>query len=169
MLNWITENHIGDLASVAGVIISLIGFAVTVWNVRRSKSAAERAEAAAHEARRGIRIYETVSEFSAAIAIMEELKRLHRLRASDMLLDRYSALRKALITVRRLSPSMDEGIGTKIQNAVTSLAVMEHQLETSRSRGSSPDFVRLNRVLSRDIDELHAILVEMRVADMDQR
>jgi hypothetical protein len=102
-LNWITENHIGDLASLAGVIISFIGFVVTVWNVRRSKSAAERAEVAANEARRVIRFYETVSEFSAAIAIMEELKRLHRLGATDVLLDRYAALRKALITVRRLS------------------------------------------------------------------
>jgi hypothetical protein len=59
---------------------------------------------------------------------------------------------------------VDEGIGTTIQNAVASLTVMEHDVEMSRSRGTAPDFVRLNRVLSRDIDELHAILLEMRIA-----
>lgn len=46
---------IGDLASLAGVAISIVGFVVTVWNVRRSKSAAERAEAAANEARQAMR------------------------------------------------------------------------------------------------------------------
>jgi hypothetical protein len=70
ILRWIVENHVGDLASLAGVAISVVGFAVTVWNVRRSKSAAERAETAANEARRMIRGYETISDFSAAIALM---------------------------------------------------------------------------------------------------
>jgi hypothetical protein len=74
----ITDYHIGDLASVAGLVISIIGFLVTIMGVWRSKSAAERAERAANEARRQIRAYETVADFSATIALMEEIKRLHR-------------------------------------------------------------------------------------------
>src|SRR6266849_960441 len=101
---WLTIYHIGDLASIVGVAISVIGFIVTVWNVRRSKSAAERAEAAANEARSLVRGYQTIADFSAAIAIMEEIKRLHRTGQLDMLLDRYAALRKVLIGVRKLSP-----------------------------------------------------------------
>jgi hypothetical protein len=165
ILLWISENHLGDLASLAGVAISIVGFIATVWNVRRSKSAAERAEAAANEARRMIRDYETVSEFSAAIAIMEEVKRLHRAAGHvDVLLDRYAALRKVLIEVRKLSPSIDEQMDTKIQSAITTLATMEDLVERSRSDGSSPNFVRLNRLLSRDIDDLQAVLVDMKVA-----
>ncbi|MGA8551588.1 MAG: hypothetical protein WB678_15265 [Stellaceae bacterium] len=164
ILQWINENHVGDLASLAGVAISVVGFVVTVWNVQRSKSAAERAETAANEARRMIRGYETLSEFSAAIAIMEEVKRLHRTGQIDVLLDRYAALRKALIGVRKLSPSIDENMDTKIQSAVTTLATMEDVVEKSRSEGSLPNFVRLNRLLSRDIDDLHAVLVDMRTA-----
>jgi len=114
ILNWIAENHVGDLASLAGVAISVGGFIVTVWNVRRTRSAAERAEAAANEARRVVRGYETVSEFSAAIAIMEEVKRLHRAGQIDMLLERYAALRKVLIGVRKLSPSIDDSMAMKI-------------------------------------------------------
>ena len=94
IIQWITENHVGDLASIAGIFITIIGFCVTLWNVWRSRSAAERAEMAANEARRMIRSYETVAEFSSAITLMEEIKRLHRSRQLDMLPDRYSALRK---------------------------------------------------------------------------
>jgi hypothetical protein len=164
ILNWIAENHVGDLASLAGVAISVGGFIVTVWNVRRTRSAAERAEAAANEARRVVRGYETVSEFSAAIAIMEEVKRLHRAGQIDMLLERYAALRKVLIGVRKLSPSIDDSMAMKIQNAIATLATMEDLVEKSRSEASPPNFVRLNRLLSRDIDDLHSVLVDMQVA-----
>ena|SRR5271156_2587576 len=71
-LEWIANNHLGDLASLAGVAISIVGFVVAIWNIRRSKSAAERAEKAANDARQMIRVFEAVSDFSAAIAIMEE-------------------------------------------------------------------------------------------------
>jgi len=58
ILNFITANKIGDLASLAGVVISLVGFAVTVVGVFRSKRASERAEAAARAARDSIRIFD---------------------------------------------------------------------------------------------------------------
>jgi hypothetical protein len=163
ILQWLADNHIGDIASVGGVAISIVGFIVTVWNVRRSKSAAERAEAAANEARTLMRSYETVADFSAAIAIMEEIKRLHRTGQLDVSLDRYAALRKVLIGVRKLSPSVDQAMGNHIQSAITTLATMENLVEKCRSEGSSPNFVRLNRLLSRDIDALHSVLVDMTV------
>ena len=119
---------------------------------------------AANEARRMMRGYETVAEFASAIAIMEEVKRLHRTGEVDMLLDRYAALRKVLIAVRKLAPSIDDSMGTKIQNAIVTLVAMEDIVEVSRSGGTAPDFVRLNRLLSRDIDELHGVSVDMQVA-----
>src|SRR4051794_27728609 len=108
LIQWIAEYHVGDLASIAGVFITIVGFFVTLLNVWRSRSAAERAEMAANDARRMIRSYETVAEFSSAITLMEEIKRLHRSRQLEMLPDRYAALRKALIGVRRLAPSIRE-------------------------------------------------------------
>jgi hypothetical protein len=164
ILQLITDYHLGDLASVAGVVISIVGFVVTVWNVRRSKSAAERAEAAATDARRIIRGYETISDFSAAIAVMEEIKLLHRSAQVDMVLDRYASLRKMLIGVARLSPTLDEEKGRKIQSAIATLVTMEELLEVSKADGSQPDFARLNRLLARDIDDLHGVLIDMKLA-----
>jgi hypothetical protein len=108
-----------------------------------------------------MRSYQTVADFAAAIAIMEEIKRLHRTGQLDVLLDRYAALRKVLIGVRKLSPSVDETMENQIQSAITTLATMEDLIEKCRSDGTSPNFVRLNRLLSRDIDALHSVLVDM--------
>lgn len=160
-MSWLTMDYIGDLASLAGVAVSIFGFIVTVWNVRRSKSAAERAEAAANEARRAMRAYQTLSDFSAAIAIMEEIRRLHRLGQIDPLLDRYGALRKALIGVRKLSPALTESMEAQIQSAVATLATIEDIVERARAEGNSPDFAELNHFLSIEIDGLHAVLIDM--------
>jgi hypothetical protein len=163
-LQWIADYRIGDLASIAGVAISIIGFLVTIWNVRRSKSAAERAETAANDARRMIRSYETITDFSAAIAIMEEIKRLHRVGQIDPLLDRYAALRKTLTDVRKMSPSINQSMDQAIQNAITTLAAMEDLVERARAARSTPNFVQLNQRLSRDIDELYGVFVDMKHA-----
>jgi hypothetical protein len=166
MLQWIAQNHLGDLASLAGVAISIIGFIVTVWNVRRSKSAAERAEAAANEARRAMRAHQTLSDFSAAIAMMDEIRRLHRMEKPDLhqLLERYPAARTALIRVRKLSPTLSSGMQTQIQSATMSLSTIEEVVEQARVEGSSPDFVELNSRLSREIDSLHSALIDMTIA-----
>ncbi|MGD9616871.1 MAG: hypothetical protein AB7H90_17305 [Alphaproteobacteria bacterium] len=163
-MQWIVENRIGDLASIAGVFITIVGFLVTLWNVWRSRSAAERAEMAANEARRMIRSYETVAEFSSAITLMEEIKRLHRSRQLEMLPDRYAALRKALIGVRRLAPSIRDSQDVILQTAITTLATIEDTIEKSIHGGSLPDYARLNRLLSRDIDALHGVLIDIKAA-----
>lgn len=163
-LQWITDNHIGDLASIAGLVVSIVGFLVTIVGVWRSKSAAERAERAANEARRQIRAYETVADFSATIALMEEIKRLHRANQLDMLPDRYATLRKALIGVRRLSPSLQAQHDTILQAAVSTLSTMEDIIEKAISNQSAPDFVKMNRAMSKNIDNLHAVLLDIEAA-----
>jgi hypothetical protein len=162
-LQWIADYRIGDLASIAGLIISVIGFIATLWNVRRSRRAAERAEASANEARLLVRTYQSVADFSAAIAIMEEIKRLHRTGQADMLLDRYAALRKVLVGVRRLSLMIDDEKDQLIQSAIATLTSIEGVVERSRAEGTTPNFVRLNRLLSKEIDGLHSILVGLTV------
>ena len=36
-------DHYGDIASVVGLLVSLVGFIITIWNVRRTRKAAEEA------------------------------------------------------------------------------------------------------------------------------
>jgi hypothetical protein len=77
-LAWIAEYRIGDLASIAGVLIALVGFGLTLRGVRKTKSAAQSAAIAAEVTRNSIRRLDTVVDFSAAITILDEIKRLHR-------------------------------------------------------------------------------------------
>lgn len=103
LIAFVRDHDVGNIASVVGVMLSLLGFSVTVWNVVRSKRAAEQTEKAVKSVRDRLTAIDTIADFSSAIAIMDEIKRLHRQGAWVILPDRYSALKKALVS------SMDRG------------------------------------------------------------
>ena len=73
VLTWIRNNQIGDLAGIAGIFISIIGFCATLYGVAKSKSAAESAEEAAKKTRESVRSLDAILDFSATISALEEI------------------------------------------------------------------------------------------------
>jgi hypothetical protein len=160
-LVWIVDHKIGDLASIAGVLISIVGFGLTVHGVRKSKNAAIRAEEAATAMRDSIRLLDTIIDFAAAISLLEEIKRLHRAQAWNALPDRYAALRKLLISVRR-GVDLRENQESMIQSAITNLLTIETQVEKAIGTNTSPSVHKLNTLLSTDLDNLIAVLTDLK-------
>jgi hypothetical protein len=155
--------RIGDLAGVAGVLISIVGFAVTLRGVFKSKRAAQAAEEAARSARDRIQLLDTVVDFSAAIATLDEIKRLHRTGKWSLLPDRYSALRRLLTVVRTANPNLLDSQQAVLQNAVTNLYQLEKLVEQgAKSPALKP--AEFNAILSRDADNLSAILQELKTS-----
>jgi hypothetical protein len=163
LVEWLDQTRAGDLASLAGVLIALVGFAITIWNVRASKAAALRAEGAANKARGAIRLLDAVTDVSAAIKELEEIRRLHRGGAWPVLPDRYHTLRKSLISIRRLSPGLSNEQRTIIQAALRDLAVMENKVEIYLQRGEPPgEAAWWNEQASRHVMKLHGLLLDLK-------
>lgn len=163
-LSWMETNRVGDLSGIAGVAISIVGFTVTVIGVFRSQSAAQRAERAANSAREAIRLMDTVVDFSAAIATLEEIKRLHRASNWVLLLDRYSAIRRLLVVTRTNNKQLTSKQQEAIQAALANLIVIENTLERALANGATPNTARMNAALSVDIDNLVAVLTEIKMS-----
>ena len=70
------EKHWGDIASVAG-------FTFAIYTLLRIKSAAEQAKKVAIEIRERLTRVNSVADFAAALEIIEEIKRLHRVNPSS--------------------------------------------------------------------------------------
>jgi|GEM_PF-586240 hypothetical protein len=162
LTDWAVRNHIGDLASVVGVLKSIVGFAVTIWNVSRSKRAARRAEEAVLEVKRGLNLFNTAVDIAAAMAIMEEIRRLHREGAWPVLPDRYSTLKRHLTTIRKTEISLDDAHRRAILLAIQNLTGMEQEAERAIARDSPMNVPKLNRLVSKDIDRLHEVLIDVR-------
>lgn len=163
VIAWLDRSYAGDVASIIGVLIALIGFAVTIRNVRASKAAALRAEEAANQAREAIRFFDVVAEISTAIAAMEEIRRLHRDAAWAILPDRYGALRKSLVTIRASAPDLSDDEQARIQAAISFLADLEASVEHALEQHQPPlAIASWNQLVSGHILELQEVLLKLK-------
>ena len=152
-------SHWGDLASLAGL-------ALTIWAVFKAKKAAEQARDAAQQVKERIASLDTLADVSAAIAIMDEIKRLQRLGAWQIVLDRYSILRRHLIRVEQLNPALTEIQRRQIARAIGQFRIIETKVEEvmSAPENSPADAVAFNRIVSAQIDAIERIMTAIKQA-----
>ena len=93
-----------DIASLAvgvlGLIVSLCGFTIAVWQIRRTRTAAESAEAAATEAREAVLRGISIPDLIEAQSIVGELLQLHRNQDLSYIFPKYERLRSVLTDVK---------------------------------------------------------------------
>jgi len=155
----IIEQGWGDLASIAGLLVALIGFAITIIGVWKSRSAAESAKKAAYEARSAIVRTEIIANFSSAVTAMDEVKRLHRAEAWNVMPDRYSSLRRTLISICSSHPNLNEEHRKLIQSSIAQFRELESLVESFLAGGkTSPSSAKLNKIVTAQIDKLDEVL-----------
>ena len=163
LVDLIVENHWGDVASVVALVITIVGFCLTLYGIYKSKTAAERAEVAASSAKKAIVQIDTIAGISAAITAMEEVKRLHRITAWSVLPDRYADVRKALISVRSSNEQLTQECLAAIQDAIQHFAEIENEVEKAIASGrKEPGQAKLNEIVSLQIDKLIAVKESLR-------
>jgi hypothetical protein len=164
ILTWLKEHELASTwADVSGFLIAIFGFGATLWNVSRSKKAAIKAQEAAQSARDSIRRFDTIVDFSTAIAVLEDIKRAHRDKGmSPVLPDRYAAIRKQLIVLRASSADLSDDHRSVIQDAIANLSVMEANVDKATASKTELSVAKFNSLISRDIDKLVDILTGMK-------
>ena len=145
---------IANLAvSVAGLVIAICGFAVAIWQIRRTRAAAESAEAAATAARESIFSVTSLIDLSQASMQIEQLKELHRNNEWRRAVDRYTSLRQILTRAKlRLSEEKRD----KLDDAIHQLASLESATNRAIAEGTDIDAAEFHRILlaiQQDIDE----------------
>ncbi len=153
----------GNIASVAGFFLSLVGFGWTVWLARQARSAAQEAQRAASEAREAIARSQVIADVAEALAIMEEIKRLHRAAAWPLLLERYSTLRRMLVAVRSAHPELSDEHKSAIQSVIKTLADLEHLVDLTPSlEREQLNLAEFNSFVSAHLDLLTDLLVRVK-------
>ena len=98
LIKYYVTHNIGVFVDIFGLLLTIIGFAITIFGVFRAKGAAQRADEATRNLKSMMLRIDTVADLSAAMAVMDELKRLHRDDDWTLLPERYSTLRRTLIS-----------------------------------------------------------------------
>jgi hypothetical protein len=162
MTDFIEAYNLDGWASMIGLVVALVGFFITIRDARRSKKAAEAAREAVQDVREDIARANAVADFASAVASMEEVKRLSRERAWTVLLDRYAAVRKTLISIKGGS-DLTDAQQSQIQNAITQFRKLEVELERGLESGGEPvGIAARNRIVSKQVDALQELLTDLK-------
>ena len=165
LLEWVVKHRINEYSDLLGLLITIVGFGFTIFGVWRSKKIAKEALIVAKKVRDDLRKIEIVAEFSTAIVSMEEIKRLHRKADFQSLPERYSSLRRSLITIRSEVSALSDEDSSLIQNAISNFAGFERKIEKYIAKGQEAkvDFVKMNQIVSLTIDQVHEVLVKIKL------
>ncbi|MCE1016645.1 hypothetical protein LU640_05035 [Pseudomonas monteilii] len=154
--------RVGDYAGIFGLLISIVGFTLTIKTALNSKAAADEAKAAVESIRSDLRRVETVADFATALAIMEEIKSLHRTNTLHLLPDRYSQIKKFLINIRASNPILNGRDQKSVQGAIAQISSLEQSVEKILDGSEVILPSKLNSVLSKQIEVVQTVLVKVK-------
>jgi len=153
------QRHWGDMASVAGL-------GITFWTFMKVRSVSVAADAARREMRERLSSFATLSDVSAAISMMDEIKRLHRAKGWQVRLERYSALRKLLLGIHTYNTALTKDQKTVLIAAVSQFKIIEDRVERACASGKEDDLklAQFNRMVTQQIDALDQLLISIKQA-----
>lgn len=149
-----------DAVSVAGSVLSLLGVGITLWQIRKTLRAAQAAEAAAKETQFAIARSVFLSDVSACVRSLEELKVLVRGERHEAALMRVTDLSTMLIQLQSLRVQQADKRIT-FTGMLSQLAVMRESLEQKvNNQEAEIDPTQVNTQLSNVSDQLNRLLGE---------
>ncbi len=156
-------NFAGIIASIVGAILGLGGliYAIKAWReAEKAKDAANASKKASEDATASINKNFAISDLSSAIFLIEEIKRLNRMKKWEILVERYGNLIKLLSAIKAQHPDISNSEKRRIQNAITQIRLIEEKVDDSLCRGVNIDdqSAEFNKVLSPIFDDLNEII-----------
>ena len=133
------SDHWGGLASVIGVVVSVIGLAWAIIEASRARSAAQSAEQIAEEVK--LEAFENTKrhllmvDIERAIDLIQRLKLLHIIGRWDAALEQYQALRRLITSIVPRCPELETGLISRLSAARFVIRDMENAVASPRPEG----------------------------------
>jgi hypothetical protein len=159
LTHYIVSRHLGDWASVLGFLVGVAGFGFTIWQLVRTRKAADAARNAAVRLRAEITRTNAVADLASVVSTLQEIKRLHRREAWEVVLDRYSSAREQIVDVRSARENLSSQDRSTLQSAMTTIAELERDVEANlEDSGRTVNVIRLNARVSILVENIQSIL-----------
>ena len=121
--------EIGSLASIAGLLVALLGLGFALLQLSRLRGETRAARQAAEETRRLLRRDLAGTDLTRLAERLQGLMEMHRSGDRARALDRYPEIQRLLIAIRRQHPNLSAEHRHSLQNAVNRLRNMQSELE----------------------------------------
>ena len=148
----------GVIATVAGIIVSLVGLGWAIKEARGARSASEAAQTAASETRDQIAHHLQAVDLQRAIGLIERIKTLHDNDRWEASREHYQTLRAMLSDVIARCPDDQPGVREKLATARTIVRDMENLV---RQRVNRPVSERERPRLNQRLNDIQSDLEEL--------
>jgi hypothetical protein len=157
------SEHWGDLASVAGFVVSGLGVWVAAWQAWKARNAAEGARRAAQSARDTMAHVDAVSQLTAIVAKIEEVKTLIRGNLWHPIPDRLATARTQCGQVAAAIRQTTDAERRDLTATLAQLRYIEEDIDRSLAQQQPPaNGLEMIVVLNKQADRLHQILATVR-------
>lgn len=129
------KEHYGDLASVIALVITLVGFFITIRNTKKAKEEAEEAKRAAREMAQRIGGYLLINEVTSCLQFVRAADSACRERRWSEALDRCDDARTHLSRLRE-NPGLQEAEVDALDTMTKQISKLIQSIQ--RSRKSDP-------------------------------
>lgn len=157
-----------DWLTVIGTILTLVGLAIAIIQIRKTTRSAEAAKTAAEAARAGMRANVILADLGQCTAIVDELRVLVQANRYDAALLRAQDLTKSLIQLREIF--RQHGRTYDFRPIVTDAGIVRgligRKLRDGRTRFDREDVLR---TLAEWSDELHGLVGEATYGAPEER
>ena len=138
----------GSIASMVGVVVSLVGLGFAILQIRKLRGETRAAREASEATRRVLGRELTGIELTRLNGRIQGLKEIHR--GGDRLraLDLYPEIVGMLLDIRRRHPGLSDNQRMKIVQATTQISEMERSIETLEEEIPQETASQLNNALT---------------------
>ncbi len=164
-----------NLVGVAGLIATVGGLAIAIWQIRAARKAAKKAESAASaagrasvETRDAIHGVLTIADLERSIGYVQQIKSLHREEKWETCLHIYQHLRSSLADIHARLPAPASRHRVALQGAITEMRLLENEVEaTLKNTGSLDNWEKFNSTLNGIQANLEAIASSTQVGESE--
>ncbi|MDE2844771.1 MAG: hypothetical protein OXN21_15540, partial [Chloroflexota bacterium] len=156
----------GDLASMVGIVVSLVGLGWAIMEAKGARSASEAAKTAATETRDQIARHLQAVDLQRAIGLIERIKTLHDNSRWEASREHYQNLRAMLSDVIARSPESQSDARASLATARTIVREIENLVRRRSGQGiTERDRSRMNQSLNDIQSELEELASNMGFGD----
>ncbi|HET9393596.1 MAG TPA: hypothetical protein VFO29_08795 [Candidatus Rubrimentiphilum sp.] len=160
----ITKSHADSVASVSGVAITVLGFAITLIQLHRTETAASAANKAVGTVRADLGRYDTLTELTKAASTLQTVSEMHRDKKWAQLHERYSDVKRSLATVKAMHATMKAEHAGFLDSTAAELTEMDNYVEKFLNGQGvpEPDIASFNKSIYHQLDWLNEVSADIR-------
>jgi hypothetical protein len=158
----LAAEHIDATAAAAGWGIAIVGFSLTLWQLRQTQSSADAAKRAAKGVEDAVHKYDTITEIANADAALNSCVDHHRNREWPAVHDQYARVKRAYTNIGAMHSGLTPEQADLLKADFEQISTMDNEVERHLAGEKPPDIATFNIIIFKHLDDLSAVSAAIR-------